>query len=161
MIVRRTDFGECRGAPKVAERMHFLSTPGQNLFPEPFRGDDLRHRLTIVAVLLATLLTGVLSGCGWQRRKTDAELGLNREQARGRQVFDHYCDRCHNPYGSWSWNGPSLVAVMKKKYLPSGTPANDERVREVIRLGRANMPSFGNQLTPEEMDALMAYLHTL
>ena len=50
---------------------------------------------------------------------------------------------------------------MKKKYLPSGTPANDERVREVIRLGKSKMPSFGKDLTPEQLDVLMSYLHTL
>jgi hypothetical protein len=50
---------------------------------------------------------------------------------------------------------------MKKKYLPSGTPANDTRVREVIMLGRSKMPSFRNDLTPQELDDLMAYLHTL
>jgi mono/diheme cytochrome c family protein len=112
-------------------------------------------------VLIATLFLGLLSGCGWQRRKTDQELGLNPEQASGRRVFDHYCDRCHNPYGSWSWAGPSLAGVFKKKYLPSGTPANDDRVREVILLGRAKMPSFRKELTPQQLDDLMAYLHTL
>ena len=141
----------------MAEPTDFLATPGHTCF----RGDDLRRRLIITALLLARLLTGVLSGCGWQRRKTDEELGLNAEQARGRRVFDQYCDRCHNAYGTWSWNGPNLVGVMKKKYLPSGTPANDDRVREVIQLGRSKMPSFGNDLTREQLDELMAYLHTL
>jgi mono/diheme cytochrome c family protein len=132
-----------------------------NFRPYCFRGDDLRRLLIIMALLLAGFLTGVLSGCGWQRRKTDEELGLNPQQARGRRVFDQYCDRCHDAYGSWSWNGPSLAGVMKKKYLPSGTPANEERVREVIRLGKSKMPSFGKDLTPEQLDALMSYLHTL
>jgi len=113
------------------------------------------------ALLFTALLTAALAGCGWQRRKTDQELGLNPEQARGRRVFDRYCDRCHNPYGSWSWGGPSLAGVMRKKYLPSGTPANEQRVREVIQLGKAKMPSFRNELTQEQLDELMAYLHTL
>jgi mono/diheme cytochrome c family protein len=115
----------------------------------------------VVALLAVGLLTGVLSGCGWERRKTDQELGLNPEQARGRRVYDRFCDRCHNPYGSWSWNGPSMVGVLKKPYLPSGTPANEERVREVILRGRVKMPSFRNELTQEDLDALLAYLHTL
>jgi mono/diheme cytochrome c family protein len=102
------------------------------------------------------------SGCEVQRRKSDAELGLTPQQAAGRHIYDQYCDRCHAPYSSRGRQGPSLQGVFKKPYLSmSGMPANDERVGEIIRVGRNKMEGFGNVLTDEQIKDLLAYLHTL
>ncbi len=52
--------------------------------------------------------------------------------------------------------------IFKKQYLPmSGMPANDERVTDVIKMGRNKMPGFGQELTQEQINDLLAYLHTL
>jgi len=51
--------------------------------------------------------------------------------------------------------------LFRKKYLPSGAPANDERVREVIRRGRRNMPAFENAMDEKQLDDLIAFLHAL
>jgi mono/diheme cytochrome c family protein len=40
-------------------------------------------------------------------------------------------------------------------------PANDERATDVIRMGRNNMQGFGQVLTQEQINDLLAYLHTL
>ena len=101
------------------------------------------------------------TSCDTQLRKSDAELGLNSQQASGRRVYDRYCATCHEAYSSRSFRGPSLEGVFKKQFMPSGTPANDERVGEVISLGRSKMPAFGRVLSQQQMDDLMAYLHTL
>lgn len=45
--------------------------------------------------------------------------------------------------------------------MPSGTPANDDRMKDVILLGRPMMPAFRNQLSEKELQDLLAYLHTL
>lgn len=108
---------------------------------------------------LAALLSSL--GCQAERRKSDAELGLNSTQAVGRHVFDANCARCHDPYLSRGRHGPSLHDVYKKQYLPSGMPANDDRITEVIVRGRAKMPAFGNTLSDPQIDALLAYLKTL
>lgn len=109
----------------------------------------------------AALVVSFLSGCQAQRRKSDAELGLNPQQAAGRRVFDYNCARCHEAYSSGGLQGPSLEHMFKKQYLPSGLPANDARVTEVIQYGKSKMPSFGNVLTPQQIKDLLAYLHTL
>jgi mono/diheme cytochrome c family protein len=96
-----------------------------------------------------------------ERRKSDAELGLNPQQAAGRRVFDYYCARCHEPYSSKDLQGPSLKHMFRKEYLPSGLPANDDRVSEVVQYGKSKMPAFGNVLSPQQIKDLMAYLHTL
>jgi len=111
---------------------------------------------------IAILLLAFATGCEVQRRKSDAELGLTPRQAAGRHVYDQYCDRCHSPYSSKKRQGPSLKGVFKREDLPvSGMPANDDRVRDVIRMGRNKMDGFGNVLTDEQINDLVAYLHTL
>jgi mono/diheme cytochrome c family protein len=89
-------------------------------------------------------------------------LGLTPTQADGRHIYDQYCDRCHAPYSSRGRQGPSLKGVFKKAYLGmSGIPANDDRVRDIVMLGRNKMDGFGNILTPEQVHDLLTYLHTL
>src|ERR1022692_3542835 len=80
-------------------------------------------------------------GCDAQRRKSDAELGLNPQQIAGRHIYDSYCDRCHAPYSSRGRQGPGMKGVFQRQYLPmSGMPANDDRVSDIVRLGRNKMP---------------------
>jgi mono/diheme cytochrome c family protein len=114
-----------------------------------------------VFALLCALALLALCGCQMQPRKTDAELGLNPEQAFGRHVFDANCARCHEPYSSHGLHGPSLHNLYKKKYLPSGQPVNDVRITWTIMHGRAKMPAFGETLTTAQIKALLAYLKTL
>jgi mono/diheme cytochrome c family protein len=111
--------------------------------------------------LLCALALLAIAGCNAEPRKTDAELGLDPTQAIGRHVFDAQCARCHEPYSSHGLHGPSLRNLYKKQYLPSGQPANDDRISEVIMRGRAKMPAFGGTITDPQLDALLAYLKTL
>jgi mono/diheme cytochrome c family protein len=104
----------------------------------------------------------VLSGCEVERRRSDAELGLIPQQASGRHLYDQYCDRCHAPYSSRKRQGPSLKGAFKKQYFSaSGMPANDDRATEIIRYGRDKMPGYAQVLTQDQINDLLAYLHTL
>jgi mono/diheme cytochrome c family protein len=109
------------------------------------------------------MLCGLLLWCGCQaeRRRSDAELGLTPVQAAGRQVFDRQCGGCHEAYRSRPLKGPNLQGIFRRAYLHNGMPANDERVREICLYGRAQMPAFNRTLTPEQVETLLAYLHTL
>jgi len=100
--------------------------------------------------------------CDVQRRKSDAELGLNPQQAAGRRIYDAECDRCHEPYSTKGKKGPGLEGIFKNKYLSlSGLPANDERVTDIIWLGRKEMPAYNQKLSQQDLENLLAYLHTL
>jgi mono/diheme cytochrome c family protein len=104
----------------------------------------------------------VLTGCDVQRRKSDAELGLNPQQIAGRRIYDNYCDRCHAPYSSRGRQGPSMKGVFQRQYLPmSGMPANDDRVTDIVRMGRNKMPGYAQVLSQQQINDLLAYLHTL
>jgi mono/diheme cytochrome c family protein len=116
-------------------------------------------RFRVAVVIFAFL---VLAGCDVERRKSDAELGLNPQQAEGRKLYDNYCDRCHEPYSSHGKKGPSLKGVFKHQYLSlSGLPANDERMTDIIKYGRAKMEGFSQVMTDQQIQDLLAYLHTL
>lgn len=100
--------------------------------------------------------------CNVERRKSDAELGLNPQQAAGRKIYDAECDRCHEPYSTRGKKGPGLKGIFQQKYLSlSGLPANDERVTDIIRLGRKEMPGYSQKLNSQDLQDLLAYLHTL
>jgi mono/diheme cytochrome c family protein len=117
-----------------------------------------------LAVGTLSILLGIIAclGCDIERRKSDAELGLNPQQAAGRKIYDQYCDRCHEPYSTRGKKGPGLQGVFKNKYLSlSGLPANDERVTDIIRLGRKEMPGFSQTLSDPDIQNLLAYMHTL
>jgi mono/diheme cytochrome c family protein len=51
--------------------------------------------------------------------------------------------------------------VFKKASLPSGAPANDDRVQATILHGHGLMPAMGDSMDAQDLDDLMAYLHTL
>jgi mono/diheme cytochrome c family protein len=110
-------------------------------------------------VILALL---ALAGCDVERRKSDAELGLNPQQAEGRKLYDNYCARCHEPYSSRGKKGPGLKGVFKQQYLSlSGLPANDDRMTDIVKYGRAKMEGFNQVMTDQQIKDLLAYLHTL
>jgi mono/diheme cytochrome c family protein len=117
---------------------------------------------SLIMACASVLLFALCSGCEVERRRSDAELRLTPRQASGRHIYDQYCDRCHAPYSSKKRQGPSLKGMFKRQDLPvSGMPANDDRVKDVIRMGRNKMDGFGNVLTDEQINDLVAYLHTL
>jgi len=111
-------------------------------------------------IVACAALAILAAGCG-DPNKTDAQLGLNAQQASGRRVFEHYCAACHNAYSSSGSKGPSLKKLYRKQFLPSGLPANNRFVEQTIVNGRGMMPAEGDALDQEQLDDLVAYLHTL
>ncbi len=122
---------------------------------------NLKPARFVLSALLSLLTLLVLSACDSEPRKSDAELGLNAQQAAGRRVYDTRCADCHFAYSKRDLRGPSLHGLFKKQFMTSGIPANDDRVTDIILLGRAKMPAFQNKLTQQQLDDLVAYLHTL
>ena len=121
-----------------------------------------RKPATLVLIPAITLLASFFfAACDAEPRKSDAELGLNVQQAHGRRVYDARCAECHFAYSKRELRGPSLNGLFKRPNMKNGIPANDDRVTDIILLGRAKMPGFRNKLTSQQLDDLLAYLHTL
>lgn len=118
--------------------------------------------LGLSGIFPVLLILAAAFACTVERRKSDAELGLNAQQAAGRRIYAAECDRCHEPYSTRGKKGPGLQGVFRRKYLSlSGLPANDERVTDIIRTGRHEMPGYSQKLSPQDIADLLAYLHTL
>ncbi len=100
-------------------------------------------------------------GCGPALAPSKPFNELTPKQVRGQQVFASQCGRCHYANSDSALHGPGLFGLFRRKYLRSGAPANDGRVTDVILHGRGMMPAMGNSMDDEQLQALLAYLHTL
>ena len=113
--------------------------------------------------LLCGIAALLMSGCRSIAPPTPLDR-LNAQQTRGHAVYRARCGQCHYDRQDGPLHGPSLLGVFKKQYLPSGAPANDERVSATILHGRNLMPAqpgLDPSVDPQELDDLLAYLHSL
>jgi mono/diheme cytochrome c family protein len=120
-----------------------------------------RRRLCSTS-LLSTLYC-LLVGCHSTPPPTPLDQ-LNPQQVRGYQVFQTQCALCHYDRQPGPLHGPSLQGIFKKPYLPSGAPANDDRVTATILHGRNLMPAqpkLDPLADPQDLNDLLTYLHTL
>jgi mono/diheme cytochrome c family protein len=119
---------------------------------------------TAIAIAIAGLVGILTLACGCREErppKTDGELGLNAQQVNGRHIYQQTCVPCHDAHSVPGQNGPNLKGLFKKPFLPSGLPANERFVRQTVLNGRNMMPAAGSSLTEQQLDDLLAYLHTL
>ena len=121
-----------------------------------------RRKFSLISILVLSAAGLWFAGCEKpERLRSNAELGLNPQQVRGRAIYDLRCAGCHEPYRDKDLNGPTMKGVFKKQYLPSGMRASDERVSDIIMMGKPKMPAFGAVLTQDQLQDLLAYMHTL
>ncbi len=75
-------------------------------------------------------------------------------ERQGALVFQvKQCRNCHSLGNSGGQRGPALDSVAERL-------TNDQLIRQVIQ-GGGNMPAYGNNLSPAETTALVAFLETL
>ncbi len=86
---------------------------------------------------------------------------LDPLQMAGHDVFQAKCAQCHNDRTDQAKNGPSLLGIFKKPSLHSGAAATDERVTATILHGHGLMPAMGDRMDDEQVQEVLAYLHTL
>lgn len=82
------------------------------------------------------------------------------DAAKGKDAFEQ-CQVCHNVDTDEKKMGPSLKGLFKRKTLQNGKPVNDANVLAQINTGGNGMPAYGDMLSQEDKDNLLAYLHTL
>lgn len=78
----------------------------------------------------------------------------SRRLAAGEHVFNTAgCRQCHTLGGSGGTRGPNLSAI--------GKTVRKAAIRKQIVYGSKSMPPFGTILDKADLDALVAYLHSL
>jgi mono/diheme cytochrome c family protein len=108
------------------------------------------------------LLAGLLATAGCHQPTTGKPLSeLTAQEAAGRQVFVNQCSNCHYADSEQGLTGPGLESLFHKPYLPSGRVANDHTVTGVIVRGWGMMPAMAGTLSDQQLEELLAYLHTL
>jgi mono/diheme cytochrome c family protein len=95
------------------------------------------------AVVAAALGLGACGGGGGAEQATPSDPVL----AQGQQVYKDHCARCHGSRGGGG-AGVKLAGVVAQRY-----PDIEDQIA-VIANGRANMPKFSEELSPEEMEAV-------
>jgi mono/diheme cytochrome c family protein len=104
---------------------------------------------------LSAALAGGVGGC------RSAPKVLTAQQAEGKHVYDIGCAHCHEENDlRLKKVPPNLHGLFSRNTLPDGGPATDAEVVQVLMKGKGMMPSFAYQMTKEQMDAVVAYLHS-
>jgi mono/diheme cytochrome c family protein len=103
-------------------------------------------------LVLATCTLMNLAGC---------HQALTPQQAEGKHLYDVRCAHCHedNDLGLKKVP-PNLHGVFSRATLPSGAWATDAEVERVVLSGKGMMPTFAGRFTKDQLDALVAYMHT-
>jgi cytochrome c len=114
--------------------------------PSHYWGVNVRNKLIYTATIVIALTLPLTAGKG------DAE--------KGKEVFGR-CAVCHNADTDEKKLGPSLKGLFQHTKLKNGKEVNDGNVLGVINTGGGGMPSFADQLSQDEKDNLIAYLHTI
>ena len=76
--------------------------------------------------------------------------------SRGAVLFEKQCARCHIQHEGQASPAPALRGYFYRSPLPTAHDAE-----EVIRKGRRAMPPFGERLSLDEVEDLIAFLRTL
>lgn len=96
----------------------------------------------------------MLAGC-------HSQPSLTPQQAEGKRVYLAGCAHCHEENDlALKKVPPNLHGLFQHKTLPDGQPATDANVEHVVLTGKGMMPPFAYQITAEQLNALLAYLHT-
>ena len=106
--------------------------------------------------MLASVLFVALTAAACHRKPQ-----LTPQQAEGKHLYEVRCAHCHRDNDlALKKVPPDLRRVFDRATLPSGAKATDEQVERVVLDGKGMMPAFAGRFTKDQMDALLAYLHT-
>jgi mono/diheme cytochrome c family protein len=112
------------------------------------------RELDWLAVCIGVSVGAALAGC-------HGAPSLSPQQAEGKHLYQVRCAHCHEENDlALKKVPPDLHGVFERAKLPSGIPATDAAVRQNVLTGKGMMPSFADRFSEEQMEALIAYLHT-
>ena len=132
-------------------------------------------KLRIVMGVGVALVFVILSGCNiaGQKEAPSASAEVDRAPTasnddpveRGKTAYFKHCVACHSPDTDEYVAGIALKGYFNNAptELSDGTvfPRTDEAIRELVEDGTTDMPPLIKGITPQELDDILVYLHTL
>ena len=113
--------------------------------------------LPVLALLVGiTAMSAVCAFTAASAQQPSAKAYSAANVQAGEQVFLDKCFQCHSVNKGEVRVGPSLFGVMKG---PKAKTAAQIRVQ--LHDGKGKMPPFKDILTPEQIEHVIAYLHSL
>lgn len=113
-------------------------------------------------IYLGALALGATLMIACLRRGPDNDSQQAQAAFRGKATYGRVCAQCHEADNLHLLEvPPKLNHLFRKQTLPSGAPATDQEVEDVIIHGRGIMPAFDQTLSEAQVDDLMKYLHTI
>ena len=102
----------------------------------------------------------LMAGC--VRSNSNTSSRQRQAALNGKAVYDQMCAQCHDATNLHLLKTPpKLKGLFQRPALPSGAPATDQQVEEVIIHGRRTMPAFDQMLSAGKLEDLITYLHTI
>ena len=105
--------------------------------------------------MLAGLCLGLLLAFGLPLPAADGDA------KKGEAAVNDNCAVCHNTDSAEMKIGPGLKGLFKREKLVNGKPVNDANVKALITEGSGGMPPFGDSVSNDDKDNIVAYLKTL
>jgi len=119
------------------------------------RAPDLLQIVAAGVGLLAVLI------CGCSRNSASPGAPAVGLAPPGAALYQQNCSACHDADNlELLKKPPKLTGLFQKHTLPSGAPATDDQIRKTILDGRGIMPPFRQTLDDEQVNNLLAYLHS-
>ncbi len=105
--------------------------------------------------MLAGSCLGILLAFGLPLPAADGDA------KKGEAAVSDNCAVCHNTDSTEMKIGPGLKGLYKREKLVNGKPVNDANVKALITEGSGGMPPFGDSVSNDDKDNIVAYLKTL
>ena len=93
-----------------------------------------------------------------------ASVTLSLAQVDGSALYMEKCKKCHGEKGEGNPKATEKLCKgvdPEKLKLDPISGKTDEEVKKIILEGKEKMPAYAEKLTPEEVDAVLAFCRTL
>jgi mono/diheme cytochrome c family protein len=104
---------------------------------------------------------GIAAGLGLGLTGCHPAPSLTPQETEGKHLYSVRCAHCHEDNDlALKKVPPDLHDVLSRTTLPSGAAATNQEVKRVVLSGKGMMPSFAGRFSDDQMNDLLAYLHT-
>jgi mono/diheme cytochrome c family protein len=104
---------------------------------------------------------GIAAGIGLGLTGCHRAPSLTPRETEGKHLYSVRCAHCHEDNDlALKKVPPDLHDVFRRTTLPSGALATDAEVKRVVLSGKGMMPSFAGRFSDDQINDLLAYLHT-